>query len=115
VILGALASDIKSAQTAVMPLMFSLLIPYMMTMFTDINSFSLPLRLLIYAIPFTHTFIANSNMIFDNLPLYFGGLAYQLLFLIVIMFFAVKLFSGDRIFTIRLNFGKKRRKALPNE
>ncbi len=114
-ILGALASDIKSAQTAVMPLMFSLLIPYMMTMFTDINSFSLPLRLLIYAIPFTHTFIANSNMIFDNLPLYFGGLAYQLLFLIVIMFFAVKLFSGDRIFTIRLNFGKKRRKALPNE
>lgn len=114
-ILGALASDIKSAQTAIMPLMFALLIPYMMTMFTDINSFSLPLRLLIYAIPFTHTFIANSNMIFDNLPLYFGGLAYQLLFLVVIMFFAVKLFSGDRIFTIRLNFGKKRRKALPNE
>ncbi len=114
-ILGALASDIKSAQTAIMPLMFALLIPYMMTMFTDINSFSLPLRLLIYAIPFTHTFIANSNMIFDNLPLYFGGLAYQLIFLVVIMFFAVKLFSGDRIFTIRLNFGKKRRKALPSE
>ena len=54
-------------------------------------------------------------MIFDDYDLYFGGLAYQVIFLVVVMFFAVKLFSGDRIFTIRLNFGKKRRKALPKE
>lgn len=114
-ILGALATDVKSAQTAIMPLMFAMLIPYMMSMFTDIRSFALPLQLLIYAIPFTHTFIANSNLIFDNYPLYFGGLIYQVIFLAVVMFLAVKLFSGDRIFTIRLNFGKKKRKALPSE
>ena len=114
-ILGALASDIKSAQTAIMPLMFAMLIPYMMTMFADIRTLALPLQILVYIIPFSHTFMANSSMIFDDYGLYFGGLAYQVVFLVVVMFFAVKLFSGDRIFTIRLNFGKKRRKALPNE
>ncbi len=114
-ILGALASDIKSAQTAITPLMFAMLIPYMMTMFTDINSLSFPIRLLIYAIPFTHTFLANSNLVFDNYPLYLGGLIYQLIFLVVVMFLAVKLFSGDRIFTIRLSFGKKKRKVMQGE
>lgn len=111
-ILGALSNDVKSAQTAIAPLMIALVIPYVITMFADVNSLSLPLKLILYIIPFTHTFLASGNMIFDNFPLYFGGLAYQIVFLAVMMFFAVKLFSGDRIFTIRLNFGaKKRRKG----
>ncbi|MGI5895427.1 MAG: ABC transporter permease [Oscillospiraceae bacterium] len=115
-ILGALASDVKSAQTAITPLMFALLIPYLMTMFFDINTVAMPLRIFMYIIPFTHTFIASNNMIFDNYTLYFGGLLYQIIFLAVVMTLAIKLFSGDRIFTIRLNFGqKKKRKAQPVE
>lgn len=116
-ILGALSNDVKSAQTTIAPMMVVLVIPYVITVFADVNTLSLPLKLILYIIPFTHTFLASGNMIFDNFPLYFGGLAYQIVFLAVMMFFAVKLFSGDRIFTIRLNFGaKKRRKgAAPAE
>lgn len=115
-ILGALASDVKSAQTATTPLMFALLIPYLMSMFFDIDTVAMPLRIFMYIIPFTHTFIASNNMIFDNYALYFGGLVYQIIFLAVVMTLAIKLFSGDRIFTIRLNFGqKKKRKVQPAE
>lgn len=115
-ILGALANDVKSAQTTIAPMMFALLIPYLMTMFLDVNTAAWPIRIIMYIIPFTHTFIASNNMIFDNYTLYAGGLVYQIIFLVIIMTFAVKLFSGDRIFTIQLNFGaKKKRKAQPAE
>ena len=36
------------------------------------------------------------------------GIGYQLVFFIICMVLAVKLFSSDKILTLKINFGKKR-------
>ena len=107
-VLGALAKDVKSAQTLILPVMFMAMIPYMLTMFVDISTLSVVPKTLIYAIPFTHTFIAIDNILFGKDMIFWGGFAYQVLFLIVCMFFAVRVFMTDKLFTISLSFGQKK-------
>lgn len=108
-ILGALVNDSKSAQTMLMPIMVLAMIPYIVSMVYDINMLSPILKTVMYAIPFTHTFNAMNNIMFGNMELYWFGLAYQLALFIVCMFFAVRIFTSDKIFTISLNFGQKKK------
>lgn len=108
-ILGALVNDAKSAQTMLMPIMILAMIPYIVSMVYDINMLSPVLRTVIYAIPFTHTFNAINNIMFGHMNLYWFGLGYQLVLFIICMFFAVKIFTSDKIFTISLNFGQKKK------
>ncbi|MCX7657054.1 MAG: ABC transporter permease [Oscillospiraceae bacterium] len=108
-ILGAMVNDAKSAQTVIMPIMLCAMLPYLLSMFTSINSLPLGIKILIYLIPFTHTFTATDNLMFDNMTIFWGGFAYQVLLFIIIMFFAVRLFTSDKIFTASLNFMQKSR------
>ncbi|MBP1548984.1 MAG: ABC transporter permease [Oscillospiraceae bacterium] len=110
-ILGAMATDIKSVQTLTMPIMIAVLIPFFITMFVDINEMSGVLKLVAYAIPFTHTYTALTNLMNGDMLLFWGGLAYQLVFFVVCMFLAVKVFTTDKLFTMSVNFdaGMKKR------
>lgn len=111
-VLGVLAKDAKSGQSLLLPIQITSMIPYMLSMFMDIRSLSPVVRYIIYAIPFTHTFMATENLMFGNITLYVGGLIYQLLLLAVCMTFAIKVFTSDKIFTMTLgngrSFGKKK-------
>ena len=108
-ILGALINDSKNAQNMLMPIMMMAMVPYMISMLTDINALPTVIRLLVYAIPFTHTFSAIPNLMFGNTSLFFIGLGYQIIIFAVCIFFALRLFMSDKIFTISLNFGQKSR------
>jgi ABC-2 type transport system permease protein len=110
-VLGVLAKDIKSTQSYIMPIMIMAMIPYMLSMFVDISTMSPALKYAVYAIPFTHTFMATQNVMFGNFTLFWAGLAYQAVLLIICMTFAVKVFTSDKIFTMTLSFGKKKRKG----
>ena len=107
IILGALVNDSKSAQTMLLPIMMMVMVPWLVTVFTDINSLPAAAKLLMWAIPFTHTFTAMSNLMFGNYTAFWCGLAYQLVFFAIVMFFALKLFKSDKILTISLNLGQK--------
>ena len=109
IILGALVNDSKSAQTILLPIMMLVMIPWLISMFTDVNSLPTAPKFIIYAIPFTHTFNAMPNLMFGNMTLFWAGLAYQLVIFAVVMFFALKLFTSDKILTISLNLGQKSR------
>lgn len=106
-VLGALAKDAKSAQTLMMPITFMAMIPYIISMLIDIKSLAPAFRYLIYAIPFTHTFIASDNIMFGNTTLFWGGVIYQVVLLAICMTIAVKIFTSDKIFTLTLDFNKK--------
>ncbi|MBE6856102.1 MAG: ABC transporter permease [Ruminococcus sp.] len=106
-ILGAMVNDTKSSQTMIMPIMMLAMVPYMISMLADVNAMPTAVRMLVYAIPFTHTFSAMSNLMFGNDAIFFGGLIYQAVFFAICMFFALRLFKSDKIFTISLNFGQK--------
>lgn len=109
--LGAMAEDIKGVQTAVTPIMFCVMIPYLISLFTDISSLPMPARIFLYIIPFTHTFTATAEMIFRQYGLIAFGVIYQLLCLAVSLYLAVRLFSSDKLFTAKL---KKRRNTKVN-
>ncbi|MBE6836918.1 MAG: ABC transporter permease [Ruminococcus sp.] len=106
-VLGALAKDAKSAQTLMMPITFMAMIPYIISMLIDIKSLAPAVKYLIYAIPFTHTFIASDNIMFGNTTLFWGGVIYQVVLLAICMTVAVKIFTSDKIFTLTLDFNKK--------
>ncbi len=111
-ILGAFAKSIKSSQTLLLPLMFVTIVPFMASMMIDVTSLPKALRYLLYVIPFTHTFIATDSIIFGKTALYIGGLIYQVLFLVVCMTVAIKIFTSDMIFTASERvgrFGKKKK------
>lgn len=118
-ILGAMATDVKSVQTLIMPIMIAVMIPFFVTMFTDVNEMSSVFKVIIYAIPFTHTYTALTNLMSGNMLLFWGGLAYQIIFFAVCMFLAVRMFTTDRLFTMSFSAdsaAKKRgKKSVPND
>lgn len=112
-ILGAFAKDIKSSQTLLLPLMFMTMIPFMVSMFTDISSLPGVFKYLLYAIPFTHTFCATDSVLFGNTDVYVFGLIYQVVILVICLAVAVKIFTSDKIFTMTENgLFKKKKKAV---
>lgn len=107
-ILGVLAEDFRSAQNMIMPLMFMVMVPYFISLFADIATVSLPVKIFILLIPFSHPFLVSQNLYLGNYGMIFGGLAYMLVVFIVLVGFAAKVFSSDKILTMKLRFGKKR-------
>ncbi|MEG0570542.1 MAG: ABC transporter permease [Oscillospiraceae bacterium] len=109
-VLGAISKDLKSAQGLVGIIMVMAMVPYFITMFSDVNMLPIVPKVLISLIPFTHTFTATGNLIFGNYTMFFGGMIYQVIALIIVLGFAVKIFSSDLIFTMTLDLSAKRRK-----
>jgi len=107
-ILGVLAEDFRSAQNMIMPLMFMVMIPYFISLFADINTVSLPIKIFILAIPFSHPFLVAQNLYLGHYGMIAGGLAYMLLVFIILVIFAARIFSTDKILTMKLRFGKKK-------
>ncbi len=107
IMLGALVNDTKSSQNMILPLLMMAMVPYMISMFADINTLPMVIRVIVYAIPFTHTFSAISNLMFGHTGIFLFGLAYQTVVFVICMFFALRLFKSDKILTISLNFGQK--------
>lgn len=114
IIIGAVSKDLKSSQGLIAPLMFMVMIPYMVSMLSDFTSLSTPVQILLSLIPFTHTFNATSNLLFDHNFVFYAGLVYQILFCVGTLFVAVRLFSGDKILTTNIdidNLIKKKSKT----
>jgi ABC-2 type transport system permease protein len=107
-ILGVFAEDTKAVQGVITPLMVLVMIPYLITLLLDLNSMSPTIKYLVYAIPFSHPFLAAPNIFMKNYLFVFAGIAYQAVFFLVFVLIAAKIFSSDKITTIRLNFSKKK-------
>ncbi|MBR3759987.1 MAG: ABC transporter permease [Ruminococcus sp.] len=107
IILGALIDDAKNVQNMLMPIMMCAMVPYIISMFADINELPMIFRVFVYAIPFTHTFTAVPNLMFGNDLLFWGGLVYQIIVFFVCIFFSLRLFMSDKLLTVSLNMGQK--------
>jgi len=107
VILGAFAEDLKSVQFIIMPLIMIVLLPYLITMFIDINTASPVLKWLIYAIPFSHPFLAAQFIFAHNFTMVVAGIVYQFALFLVLAAVAARIFSTDRILTMKLNTARR--------
>lgn len=104
ILLAIFADDAKSAQMSVTPLMMLVMIPYFLGFFINVDAASLPLKILMYAIPFTYPFLMPKAMLFGNYGLVFAGFGYMALFAAACIFVAARLFSSDRLLTAKLRW-----------
>lgn len=111
-ILGATATDVKSVQTLVMPIMIAVMIPFFVTMFMDFGTMPTTAKVIMFLIPFTHSYIALTNLMSGDMIMYWGGLAYQIVFFAVCMFLAVRMFTSDKLFTMSFSSENKTNKKL---
>ncbi len=107
-ILGAFAEDVKKVQGLVAPIILLIVIPYIITMFADLNSASPLLKILVFAIPFSHPFLATPNLYLQRYDVVIYGIIYEAVLFLVFVFIAAKIFSTDKILTMKLNFKRKR-------
>ena len=109
IILGAFAENVKSVQALLTPLMMLMFVPYFLTMFLDLSALPDAARIAIMAIPFTYLFIAGPNIFLGNYGIVWFGVAYQMVWFAVFVVLAARVFSSDRILTMKLSLGRKKR------
>lgn len=107
-ILGVLAEDFRSAQSLMLPLMLLILIPYLLSFFADVNTMPLPVKLLIMAIPFSHPFLATPNIMLGRQSVVLYGILYEAVIFGILVLVAARIFSTDRVLTMKLKWGKKK-------
>lgn len=108
-ILGSLAEDSRSAQATIAPIMMMLLVPYLLTMVLDISTLAPWIKILLYALPFTHTFTVMPNLYAGNYTAILMGDLYLAVLVLITILAAGKIFSSDTILTFRIpQFGKNK-------
>ncbi len=110
-ILGVLAEDYRSAQSLIMPMIFLVMIPYFMSFFADPKTLSLPAKVLLYAIPFSHPFLTSQNLMLENYSAVFLGILYMFAVFVILIIIAARIFSTDRVLTMKLRFKFGRKKT----
>ncbi len=108
-ILGAFAEDSKSVQGLITPLMMLVMIPYFFSLFLDVNTISPLMKYVIYAIPFSHPFLAGPNIFLGNYSAVVYGAIYEIIVFIIFVLIAAKIFESDKIMTLKLNWSKKKK------
>lgn len=107
-ILGVFVDNVKSIQAVITPLMIMVLLPYMLVLLVDLNQVSLIFKYAVYAIPFTHPFLAAQKIITHEYLFIIYGIIYQLIVFMIFVFIAAKIFSSDKILTLKLGWRNKK-------
>ncbi|KAA0010954.1 MAG: ABC transporter permease [Thermoplasmata archaeon] len=105
-VLGTFAKNYKSAQTLTLPVSLLALLPMFMIMFKDFDTLPLALKIILFAIPFSHPMMAMRSLIFKDYALVIGGIAYVTVFAFAFIALAVYIFNTDKLLTGRIKRGK---------
>ncbi len=106
-VIGAFATDYKSSQTLVMPVIILAIIPMFILLAKDFTTLPLAGKVVMFSIPFSHPMMAIRLLMFGDYSLVLGGIGYSALFSVVMIAIAVWLFKTDRLLTGRI--GKNER------
>ncbi len=116
VIMSAFAEDVRSAQSLVGYIYPFIFIPSFALMYLDINTLPFALRILLYAIPYSHPIIASRAVIMGDYLTAIFGIVYVAIFTIIVLSTASRLFATEKILTAKLRFkGLRRLKKEPSE
>lgn len=115
VIMSAFAEDVRSAQSFVGYIYPFIMIPTLALMFIDINILPSAVKLVLYAIPFSHPVIASRAVAMGEYWTAAFGIIYVSAFTMVVMYAASRLFATEKILTAKLKFKRGRRGEKPAE
>jgi ABC-2 type transport system permease protein len=105
IVLGTFAKNYRSAQALVFPITALALIPTFIIMLKDFDTIPAVLKVLVFAIPFSHPMMAMRALMLDNYWLVIGGIAYTAIFTVLMVGVAVRIFNSDRLLTGRVQRG----------
>lgn len=107
---SSFAEDVRSAQAIVGYFYFLLFVPMIFVMYTDISVLPLTLRLVLLAVPYTHPMLAARASFTGDYTTAILGIIYVTVFTIVVLYIAAKIFTTEKILTMRLRLGRKKPK-----
>ncbi len=108
VVVSVFAEDVRGAQSLLGFVYLPLFIPMLVLMFADINTLPLTLRIILFAIPFTHPMLAARAMITGDYFTALWGIGYVTIFTLVILYIAARIFATEKILTMRLRLRRKK-------
>jgi len=111
VVLSAFAENVRSAQSLVGYVYPFLFIPSLILMYVDINTLPLAVKIVLYAIPYSHPIIASRAVTMGDYWTAALGIVYVSIFTLVIMYFASRLFATEKVLTAKLRFRGLRRRG----
>jgi ABC-2 type transport system permease protein len=115
-ILGIFTKNYKAAQSMTLPITMLALIPMFISIFSDFNSLSGAVQVLVFAIPFSTPMFAISNITLGYYTLVIAGIVYCAIFAALTMLVAVWLFKRDILLTGRVRTAERMaRKVAINE
>jgi len=107
IVLGTFAKNYRSAQALIFPITALAMISAFIIMFKDFDTIPVVLRVILFAIPFSHPMMAMRALMLDNYSLVIGGIAYAAVFTAAMIAVAVRIFNSDRLLT-----GSVRKRAV---
>jgi ABC-2 type transport system permease protein len=99
IVLGTFAKNYRSAQALIFPITALAMISMFTTMFKDFDTIPVIARVLVFAIPFSHPMMAIRALMLDSYALVIGGIAYNAVFTVIMVWVAVRIFNSDRLLT----------------
>ncbi len=99
IVLGTFAKNYRSAQTLIFPITALAMISMFATIFKDFDTLPAVLRILVFAIPFSHPMMAMRALMMDSYWLVIGGIAYNAVFTAITVWVSVRIFNSDRLLT----------------
>ncbi|MEM2394480.1 MAG: ABC transporter permease, partial [Candidatus Bathyarchaeia archaeon] len=107
VILSAFAEDVRSAQSFVGYIYPFIFLPVFALMYIDVNTLPYAVKLVLYAIPYSHPIIASRAVTMGDYWTAAFGIVYVSLFTLTVMYVASRLFATEKILTVKLKFKKR--------
>ncbi len=99
--LAVFTDNVRSAQSLTGFLVIPVIIPAIILMFSDISMLPPTVRLILLAIPYTHSIIASKAAFLGNYAVVLRSIAYIAAFTIIVLYLAARIFSTERIITAR--------------
>jgi len=111
IVVSVFADDVRGAQSLLGFVYTPLVLPIFVLMFADINTLPLGLRIVMFALPFTHPVLASQALMTGDYLLPALGIIYVVALTLVIMYLASRIFATEKILTMRISLGRKKAKT----
>lgn len=108
-LVATFAEDVRSAQTLVGYLYFVMIIPMLVSMFTDLSMLPIPLQIILYVIPYTYTLASHRAALLENYGFLVIGIVYMSAFSMIVLYIASKFFRSEKVLTAKISIRRFKR------
>ena len=100
--IAVFADSVRGAQSLVGLLYIPIMVPMLVLMFTDLKMLPLPIQVILYVLPYTHSMMASKAILMGNYLTVVRSILYISLFTLVVLYVAAKIFTSERVITARI-------------